>query len=78
MTQDISGSTCPFCEQSNQCAATSEKGCWCSKIKVPSELVELVPIKLKKKACICSGCVAQFHHDREAFLNKQSVSCNVL
>lgn len=72
MTQDINASACPFCEQSNQCAVESEQGCWCNKIKVPTELAELVPVKLKKKACICSGCVAHFHHDPVAFLSRQT------
>lgn len=72
MTQDVNTTACPFCQQNNQCAAESEKGCWCNKIKVPSELVELVPVKLKKKSCICSACVALFHHDPKAFLSKQN------
>ncbi|TEW56192.1 hypothetical protein E2R68_03620 [Psychromonas sp. RZ22] len=74
MSQNINTSVCPFCQKDNQCAVESDIGCWCSKIKVPVELTALVPIKLKKKACICSACVAHFNLDPEKFLNQISMS----
>jgi len=71
MTQNINESVCPFCQQNNRCAVVNNQGCWCANVKVPIELLQLVPIKLREKACICNACIASFIDQPELFLKIQ-------
>lgn len=71
MTLNINESACPFCQQHNRCAVANKQGCWCANITIPFELLQLVPIKLREKACICNACIASFIEEPELFLEKQ-------
>jgi len=68
MTQNINTNACPLCLQANQCNVESTKGCWCNNIKIPAELVKLVPLTIREKACICRCCVTRFNLDPALFL----------
>ena len=52
---------CPVCLIKNNCMAHSDKACWCNNIKVPQELLDLVPDKQKGKTCICRSCIEKFN-----------------
>ena len=70
MTESINTKACPFCSMDNKCDVNNEKGCWCGKVNIPVTLTDLVPVKLKKKACICDSCIALFNLDEGKFLDK--------
>jgi hypothetical protein len=61
---------CPICGESNACVNLStkdeSKSCWCNdpSIKFPDELLAMVPVQAKRKACICKACVLKFHADK--------------
>ncbi len=61
-------SRCPLCGQLNDCQLCTVdvyKGpCWCSKVKIPGELIAQVPADLRNKSCICRDCVMKFHRAR--------------
>ncbi|PJI07372.1 MULTISPECIES: cysteine-rich CWC family protein [Clostridium] len=70
MNEHIDPTVCPICGKDNNCG--NRKGlphgeCWCSHIKVPQGLKDLVPEHLKMKACICKDCVDKYkaEHDLE-------------
>lgn len=55
---------CPICGRQNNCGY--EKGlphgeCWCDNIKVPKELIALIPDEYKGKSCICQVCILEFN-----------------
>lgn len=64
--------TCLFCGAENNCMAYQENPCWCSKIEVPKELLALVPEDLKRKACICFGCIQKFKANSGDFIHDSS------
>ncbi len=59
---------CPICYAENNCMAHSEKTCWCLKVKVPQELLDLVPEDKKRKACICLKCIEAFKENPKEFI----------
>jgi Cysteine-rich CWC len=63
----MSDKTCPFCKNHNECMAHKKELCWCNELKIPSELIELVPDELKRKACICKSCINLFIKDPKGF-----------
>jgi hypothetical protein len=52
---------CPLCGQPNYCKA-HDGDCWCTKVKVPKELIEKVPEDKKGKACICKTCIDKYNN----------------
>ncbi len=63
---------CPICGNPNACVNLStkdkNKSCWCNdpSIQFPDELLAMVPLEARRKACICKSCVMKFHEDRGA------------
>jgi len=56
----INTKLCPLCGEPNECARVKEpegNGCWCREEQFPSALLERVPEKTRRKACICGNCV---------------------
>jgi len=56
----VDPTVCPICGKSNQCERVkceSVENCWCSQIKFSQKLIDKVPEKAKRKACICRECV---------------------
>ena len=50
---------CPICGKDNNCHH-GESSCWCSTIKVPKHVLDLVPEDKKGKACICKECIEKY------------------
>ncbi len=63
MTVNKDDTICPLCQQQNQCGIAAEHACWCTKVKVPSELTQQVPASLKNNVCICQACIEKFNID---------------
>ena len=63
---EIDTSRCPLCGHDNSCAMAIDNdqvkasACWCTKTKVPPQLIATVPAEQKGKACICMDCVEKF------------------
>jgi hypothetical protein len=57
---EIDPSRCPICGQPNDCAVVAQNGhkgpCWCHTIKIPHEILQLVPEEARGKACLCRRC----------------------
>ena len=70
MNEIINETICPFCKAKNNCMAHSEKPCWCIQVKVPQELLELVPENKKRKTCICLTCIQTFKDNPKEFIDK--------
>lgn len=54
---------CPICKKENKCAAvlgTDPTKCWCMTIKVPKELLKLIPDELRGESCVCKSCVEEY------------------
>ena len=65
----INQKICPLCKKDNGCQADiPNNNCWCNNIKVPNELIALVPKEYEHKTCICKKCVLQFMEDKDSFL----------
>ncbi len=56
----ITEKTCPICGQDNNCQH-GKSDCWCTKVKIPKGLLDLVPDDKKGKACICKSCVEKYN-----------------
>jgi len=52
---------CPVCLADNQCMAHSKTPCWCNNVKIPQELLDLVPQEQRGKSCICLSCINAFN-----------------
>lgn len=67
-TPQLDASRCPLCGGPNDCqmcTTAAYKGpCWCAKVEIPVDLLALVPIEYRSKACICRDCVEEFHRQR--------------
>lgn len=62
---------CPFCKKENLCQAHIKNStCWCFDIKVPKELIALIPQNLQMKSCICKNCIEAFKEDKEKFMKE--------
>lgn len=57
---------CPLCRRGNRCQAEG-RTCWCFDLSIPKELIEMIPERLRNKACICEYCVTEFQRDPESF-----------
>lgn len=65
----INPKICPLCKKENACQVDiSNNSCWCNNIKVPKELIELVPKEYEHKACICKACIISYNKNKELFL----------
>ena len=49
--------------------AHSNEPCWCNKVKIPQELLDLVPESKKQKVCICLKCIQGFKDDQQKLIN---------
>lgn len=71
---NIDSKICPFCKKENLCEAhIPNNKCWCSDIKVPTELRELIPKESQMKACICKNCIVQFKENKEKFIKELAI-----
>jgi len=50
---------CPLCGQDNNCQH-GEGGCWCDTVKFPKQILDLIPIDKRGKACICKSCLEKY------------------
>lgn len=60
-------SICPICAEPNNCMAHCDEPCWCNQVKVPKELLALVPENKKNQACICLNCIQNFKENPSDF-----------
>lgn len=63
MTKPVDTSVCPLCQQQNYCGVNDTEACWCTKSKIPEQLLEQIPVALRQKACICQACVDKFNFE---------------
>ena len=48
---------CPLCGEDNECgAAAGRETCWCFEVVIPKEKLDLIPLRDRKKRCICPRC----------------------
>lgn len=69
MPDKIDEKICPICGRDNNCMAHSNEPCWCNKVKIPQELLDLVPESKKQKVCICLKCIQGFKDDQQKLIN---------
>ncbi len=43
--------------------AHSNMPCWCNNVKIPQELLDLVPQEQRGKHCICLACIDAFNNN---------------
>ncbi|HLS53016.1 MAG TPA: cysteine-rich CWC family protein [Tissierellaceae bacterium] len=53
---------CPLCGGDNNCE--NRNACWCYKVVVPKELLELVPDDKRGKSCICKSCIDKYNRKK--------------
>ncbi|MDP8268867.1 MAG: cysteine-rich CWC family protein [Candidatus Tenebribacter davisii] len=70
MADPIVEKICPICGKDNNCMVQCEEPCWCLKIEIPQELINLIPADKKNKACICLKCIQDFKKDSKKFIKK--------
>ena len=55
---------CPICKKDNNCGNLLQEEqytpCWCTKVRFPSGIFDLIPPEQRGKACICKECVERF------------------
>jgi hypothetical protein len=77
LNPSIDPAHCPLCGKPNNCQLCTEaayKGpCWCATVQIPEALLARVPPELRNKACICHGCVMDFHR-KKAGATQQTVT----
>ena len=66
----ISESNCPICGKDNNCMAHSGEPCWCNEVKIPQELLDLIPNDKKQKVCICLKCIQNFKDNPVKFIRE--------
>ena len=55
---------CPLCGGANDCGGAPAKSeCWCEKLTISREVIEMVPGEAKGKVCVCAKC-AQAANER--------------
>ena len=64
--------SCPFCKKTNDCMIKSENPCWCKDAVVSAKLVDMVPVELMRKSCICRECIELFNENPSGFISKYS------
>jgi len=52
---------CPLCGQHNNCKH-GEGGCWCEAVKIPKQLLDLIPDDKKGKVCVCKACIDKYNN----------------
>ncbi|WP_110571778.1 cysteine-rich CWC family protein [Marinomonas alcarazii] len=62
--------TCPFCLKDNGCALDDSQTCWCFRVKVPEDLLALIPLEQKGRVCVCQACIEFYLADKFGFLKK--------
>ena len=67
MKNQLNENICPFCKSPNNCKMESGSKCWCVDVKVPTQLLDLVPTEFKRKACICLQCINSYKENTELF-----------
>lgn len=65
MSCETKDNLCPLCEKPNRCGVSAPGGCWCGKVEIPMELIDLLPER--GKSCICLGCVESYQADPIGF-----------
>lgn len=53
--------------------ADVKETCWCNAVKIPEQLLMLLPEESRGKACICLSCIQSFKENPNEFkkhLNK--------
>jgi hypothetical protein len=74
-TNQVDAACCPLCGRDNGCqlcTTSAYKGpCWCTRVKMPEELLARVPEVLRNRACICHDCVREFHRSKNAAPTEQ-------
>ena len=53
-------STCPVCEQDNQCSAADGKPvetCWCFSAQVDQAVLDALAPEDRGTRCLCAGCI---------------------
>ncbi|NVK73330.1 MAG: cysteine-rich CWC family protein [Oceanospirillaceae bacterium] len=61
---------CPFCLNNNACSLNNGKACWCFNIKVPDDMLALIPLQKRGCVCICRQCIEFYCADRHGFLKE--------
>ncbi|GAA6204915.1 cysteine-rich CWC family protein [Thalassotalea sp. SU-HH00458] len=61
MAEQVDSTVCPLCQANNQCGVNAAEPCWCTKEKVPAELIEQVSDEYVNKSCICKACIEKFN-----------------
>lgn len=58
----LSATTCPLCGGPNACAPAAcgrfDVDCWCSRARIPAEVLARIPAEQRMKACVCARCAA--------------------
>ena len=67
MSLIINPKICPICGNENGCKAGTNEKCWCMNIIVPKELLNLIPLELQRKSCVCKKCIDEFVRDPNKF-----------
>jgi hypothetical protein len=47
--------------------ANSSEPCWCNDVVIPEQLLELIPLAMKDKSCICLSCINLYKKDSSLF-----------
>jgi len=63
MTKSVDGTVCPLCQANNKCGVNEKEPCWCTKEKVPAELISKVTVESLNESCICQTCIQTFNLD---------------
>lgn len=56
---------CPLCGENNNCQHGKES-CWCTDVKIPKSLFDMIPEEKRGKVCICKTCIDKFQENQEA------------
>jgi hypothetical protein len=66
MSCPTSETLCPLCGNPNRCGVAALEGCWCGKMEIPIELIEMLPEP--RMTCICVECVYSFQQNPQEFI----------
>jgi hypothetical protein len=62
----MSKGLCPICGEDNNCslvAGLEASTCWCMTTKVPSELLDRVPMGKRRDSCVCKECINRYNKE---------------
>ena len=58
----LAAPTCPLCGGPNGCTPAAcgrfDVECWCSRTRIPAEVLARIPTDQRMKACVCARCAA--------------------